>query len=104
MWPRLKLLIEFMPTAETEVVEAPVAAILIHVVIATIDTIIIGLPLQLWNIFRQMASDQVQRLQRPQHLNDGPYIIVRLIFLLCNVQKIQLCAKPAYLIMICPQE
>ena len=97
-----------MPAAESEVLgQAP--AILIHVapIIETIDTIvIIDLPLQLWNIFRQMASEMqlLQQRMRPQPLNEGHYIIVRLIFLLCNVQKILLCnAKPACPIMICPQ-
>ena len=97
----MKRLIEFIPVEEAKA-EAEIGVILIHEAIVTIDnTIIIDLlVLQLWNIFRQTASEV--QLRRPQLLNEGLCIIVRLIFLLCNVQKILLlCAKPACPIMIC---
>ena len=97
----MKRLIEFIPEEEAKA-EAEIGAMLIHEAIATIDnTIIIDLlVLQLWNIFRQTASEV--QLRRPQLLNEGLCIIVRLIFLLCNVQKIPLlCAKPACPTMIC---
>ena len=96
----MKRLIEFIP--EEEAAEPEIGAILIHEAIATIDnTIIIDLLVpQLWNIFRQMASEV--QLRRPPLLNEGLCIIVRLIFLLCNVQKVLLsCANLVCLTMIC---